>query len=122
MSKILKTHDVQDLVAEFARIGIAQSEAEASGRTGAYNRMFNEMIAISNALRDRNDDKRGALSALYKHPNPQVRLKAGIHTLAIFPEAARQVLQELVDRQEFPQAADARGIIRALQEGTFVPD
>jgi predicted transcriptional regulator len=36
-------------------------------------------------------------------------------------DAARQALQIISDREEYPQAADARGMIRAVDDGTFVP-
>jgi len=35
--------------------------------------------------------------------------------------AARQILQELWDRKEFPQAADAMGTLRALERGDRKP-
>jgi len=41
-------------------------------------------------------------------------------TLAL-PVAARHVLQELWDRKEFPQAADAMGTLRALERGDRKP-
>jgi hypothetical protein len=56
------------------------------------------------------------------HPNAQVRLKAATATLAVAPEAARQTLQIISDRQEYPQAADARGMMRAVDKGTYVPE
>jgi hypothetical protein len=37
------------------------------------------------------------------------------------PEAARRTLQVISDRQEYPQAADARGKMRAVDKGTYVP-
>jgi hypothetical protein len=48
-------------------------------------------------------------------------LKAALATLAVAPEAARATLQLISDRQEYPQAADARGMMRAIDEGTYVP-
>jgi hypothetical protein len=58
---------------------------------------------------------------LFAHPNPQVRLMAAQSTLAVAPTAARQVLQELWGRKEFPQAADAMGTLRALERGDRKP-
>lgn len=42
-------------------------------------------------------------------------------TLAVTPAAARQTLQELWDRKEFPQAAYAMGTLRALERGDRKP-
>lgn len=120
MNKSMELHNVHDLVLEFAEIGVAQFAAEAAGRTETYNRLFDKMAAVSQKLRD--SDGRGALAELYNHPNPQVRLKAATHTLAIFPIEARGVLQDLIDKLEYPQAGEARGMLRALQRGAYVPD
>jgi hypothetical protein len=87
-----------------------------------YNRAFDAMIAVSEELRSRPGDQRRALVALYDHPNEQVRLKAAIHALALFPEEASGILQELIDDRIQPQAMDAKGILRALREGTYVPE
>ena len=120
MNKLAELHNAHDLVLQFAAVGVEQFAAEAAGRTKTYNQLFDKMAAISQKLRD--DDGRGALAELYNHPNPQVRLKAAIHTLAIFPIEARRVLQDIVDKREYPQAGEARGMLRALQRGTYVPD
>jgi hypothetical protein len=60
-------------------------------------------------------------SHFFAHPNPQVRLMAAQSTLAVAPAGARQVLQELWDRKEFPQAADAMGTLRKLERGDRKP-
>jgi hypothetical protein len=80
------------------------------------------MEAVEDALKSRNGDQRRALLPLFLHPNAQVRLKAATATLAVAPEAARQTLQIISDRQEYPQAADARGMMRAVDKGTYVPE
>jgi hypothetical protein len=41
--------------------------------------------------------------------------------LAVAPEAARHVLQEIKRWQEFPQALDAGMTLIALDDGTFKP-
>jgi hypothetical protein len=69
----------------------------------------------------RTGDQRRALISLYNHRNAQVRLKAAISTLAVAPNAARRVLQLITDRAEFPQAAHAYGMIRALEDGSYTP-
>ncbi|MCC6778780.1 MAG: DUF2019 domain-containing protein [Hyphomicrobiales bacterium] len=58
---------------------------------------------------------------LLDHANAQIHLKAALATLSVAPEAARRTLQRISDRQEYPQAAAARGMMRALDDGTYVP-
>jgi Domain of unknown function (DUF2019) len=61
------------------------------------------------------------LVTLFEHPNPQVRLMAAEATLALAPIAARQTLQQIWDRRQFPQAAHAMGMLRALERGARKP-
>jgi hypothetical protein len=61
------------------------------------------------------------LVPLFAHTNPQVRLMAAEPTLAVAPAAARQALQEIWDRKEFPQAAYAMETLRALERGDRKP-
>jgi hypothetical protein len=79
------------------------------------------MLAVESELKTRKGDQRSALVPLFVHPNPQVRLMAAEVTLAVAPAAARQTLQELWDRKEFPQAAYAMGTLRALERGDRKP-
>jgi hypothetical protein len=48
-------------------------------------------------------------------------LKAAIHTLAVAPAEARAQLQAIAEAHWFPQTADAAGMLRALDEGRYVP-
>ena len=43
-------------------------------------------------------------------------------TLVIFPDDARATLQEIIDRREFPQAADAGQTLLYLKDGRFFPE
>jgi hypothetical protein len=58
---------------------------------------------------------------MFDHPKPLVRLKAAFATLAVFPEESRHILQGIVDQKEYAEAADAFGMLRALDKGTYVP-
>jgi hypothetical protein len=113
---------VSQLVERFTSIAIAQDNALRLDEITKFNRLYDEMEAVEDALKSRNGDQRRALLPLFLHPNAQVRLKAATATLALAPEAARQTLQIISDRQEYPQAADARGMMRAVDKGTYVPD
>jgi hypothetical protein len=110
-----------ELVRQFVRIALDQDEAMRHDDNAAYKRLFDQMDAIKEELKSRPGDQRRTLIPLFEHPNAQVRLKSAITTLALAPEDARRTLQIISDRQEYPQAADARGMMMALDEGTYIP-
>ncbi|MDI3471063.1 MAG: hypothetical protein OJF62_003126 [Pseudolabrys sp.] len=118
----LKGRTVEQLVAEFKDAGIEQSHAELYGKISKYNRLFHRMVAIQTELKNRPGDQRSALVPLLEHPNPQVRWMAAECLLAVAPLASRQVLKELDERNIYPQAADARGTLWALERGTRKPE
>jgi hypothetical protein len=117
----LEDMTVVQLVEHFAAIALAQDKAMLRDEHAKFNRLFDEMELIKQELKGRAGDQRRALMPLYAHPNAQVRLKSAIATLALAPEAARRTLQTVSDRNEYPQAAYARDMISALDNGTFVP-
>jgi uncharacterized protein DUF2019 len=118
---VLKDMTVPQLIERFTAIALSQYKAELHGETEKYNRLFRELIAISQELKNRAGDQRTALISLFAHPNPQVRLMAAELTLAVAKESACQTLQEIWDRNEFPQAAFAMGTLRALERGDRKP-
>ena len=117
----LKDMSIDQLVARFIEITVGQFNAELHDEYAKYNRLYRQMEAIERELKSRSGDQRKALVPLFEHANPQVRLMAAQSTLALAPEAARQVLQDLWDRKIFPQAADAMGTLRALERGDRKP-
>ncbi|MGD9867893.1 MAG: DUF2019 domain-containing protein [Hyphomicrobiales bacterium] len=120
-ANITKLSDSQ-LVERFAEIALAQDEALLNDEIGKFNRLYGRMQDVENELRSRTGDKRKLLKRLlYVHPNAQVRLKAATKTLAIALEAARKVLQEIIDAHEFPQALDAGMLLGGLDDGSFKP-
>lgn len=52
----------------------------------------------------------------------QVRLQAAKRMLAVAPEAARHVIEEIKKSQWFPQAGEAGMTLRNLAAGVFKPD
>lgn len=112
---------VQQLVAAFAEAGIAQAHADLHRKYSIYTRLYRKTEAIQAELKSRAGDQRSALVALLDHPNPQVRYMAAEFTLAVAPEASRKALQELSDRNIYPQAADARGTLWSLEAGRRKP-
>jgi hypothetical protein len=112
---------VDQLVECFLAIALDQDRAIFAGDHARYNRLYEKMDAVKEELKSRPADQRRALIPLHTHPNAQVRLKSAIATLTLAPEAARRTLQIIRDRKEYPQAADALGMLRALEHGTFTP-
>ena len=117
----LSNMTVTQLVDRFIILGLQQDQAMLNYNSAEFNRLFDEREALEEELKKRPGDQRQALLPLLNHPNAQVRLISAIATLALAPEAARQTLQVISDRQEYPQAADARGMMRALREGAYIP-
>jgi hypothetical protein len=123
MSRVdLKSMTVEELVNRFARLGIEQDQAQLHSNIRRVNRLFDEIEVIKAELKARGDDARNALQALHTHPNMQVRLKAAIATLGVARSSARKVLEDIIDAKEYPQTANASGILSALDEGSYVPD
>lgn len=117
----LSVISTDDLVQRFAEITREQDKAILVADYSRYNRLFKDMIRVADELRRRPGDQRRALVRLYEFPNMQVRLKAAIHTLAVAPAEARAQLQAIAEAHWFPQTADAAGMLRALDEGRYVP-
>jgi hypothetical protein len=117
----IKQRTVAELVERFTAVTLAQCQAELHDENARYNRLYKEMSAIEQELKSRAGDQRVALTALYEHPNAQVRLMAAQATLAVAPAAARQVLQIISDRKQWPQAADANGTLWRLESGERKP-
>jgi hypothetical protein len=110
-----------DLVKSFAEIVVAQDEASLGGQIEKFNRLFDNMMDVSNELKRRKGDQRILLLDLFKHPNVQVRLQAAKLTLAVAPGQARAQLEEIVQLQWFPQSGDAGMSLRNLDLGVFKP-
>lgn len=113
----LRSMTVPQLVTRFSEITLEQDNAQLFGRIKLYNRLYDDIIAVKNDLAARPGDQRSALMSLYSHSNPQVRLKAAQWSLAVAPASARQVLQDISDRNIYPQAVYARQSLEALDRG-----
>jgi len=112
----------EQLVERFVAIALEQDYINRMDEpVSEYNRLYDLMEEVERELKSRPEDGRHALIPLLDHDNAHVRLKAAIATLALTPEAARAALQALDDRNRPPEAGDARGMLRALDEGRYVP-
>lgn len=109
------------LVDRFAEIGEAQYVALIDNDHRKYNHLYDLMDEVDNELRSRGEAARLELLKLFDHPNDQVRLKAATHALGVALVNAREVLEDLASDVAYPQTASARGLLRALEEGSFKP-
>jgi hypothetical protein len=112
---------VAELVDKFSSICVEQDKAEFEDEIAKFNRLYDQKVAILEELKKRPGDQRGALMGLYEHPNLQVRLQAAKATLAIAPEAARQMLRLIESWGRQPYAGDAGMCLVNLDRGIFVP-
>jgi len=112
---------VEHLVARFAEIGSAQDDALLYDEIAKFNRLYREKTSVLEELRSRDGDQRRALLRLYDHPNIQVRLNAAKATLAVAPEAARRLLEDIATRKDVPQGGDAGMSLWNLDRGVFKP-
>lgn len=121
--KSVNLHDltVAELVEHFAALGVEQDKAELLDDNAKFTRLYWQMDAIDNELKSRPGDQRRALLTLYDYPNMQVRLAATKATLAVAPQAARQMLQSIANSRWYPQAGDAGMCLVNLDRGIFVP-
>lgn len=112
---------VEDLVEEFIWLAIEQDNAMLANAQSKINRLFWKLDAIMNELKSRPGDQRSVLLSLYGHENMNVRLKAAHATLALAPQAARTLLEEIAASGWQPQALDAGMSIINLDRGIYKP-
>ena len=112
---------VPELVARFTALGLDQYQARMRNEQKRLNRAILEMFDLAKELKNREGDQRSALLALYGHSNLQVQLMAAKLTLAVAPQAAREMLQRIADSKDYPQAMDAGMSLWALEKGISNP-
>jgi hypothetical protein len=117
----LESMSVDQLVARFVEIALAQDVAILEDESADYRRLYRQMDEVDDELGARGREARLELLRLYEHENMQVRLKAAVRTLAIAPARARLALEAISASQHHPQALDAGMLIQGLDEGTFKP-
>lgn len=111
----------EQLIERFVFIATEQDQAMLYDDNRRYNQLYDNMKDVEQELKQRPGDQRRVLLSLLEHENLQVKLRAALATLAVAPEASRAVLQWLSDRNRYPQAADAREMLDALDDGSYVP-
>ena len=117
-----KSASVENLVAQFEATALAQYRAIWTDQNAIYNRLYARMVDIRLELKARAGDQRRALVPLLLSDNVQVRLMAANTLLSIAPDLARKTLESVRDHGLLPQAADASMMLKALDDGSYVPD
>ena len=117
----LRDLKIEDLVDRFAAICVEQDKALFEDEIAKFNRLYDQKAAVQEELKKRPGDRRDALLPLFEHPNLQVRVQAAKATLAVAPEAARQMLRLIESWGRQPYAGDAGMCLVNLDRGIFVP-
>ena len=110
------------MVERFEAVALEQFDANWKLQTARYNRLYKEMVEIRAELKSRNGDQRRALIPLMESNNMQVKLMTANTLLAVAPDRARKALESVRDYGQLPQAADASGMLEAIDNGSFVPE
>lgn len=121
MKPRLKDISTQELVQLFAENCVEQDKAIFNEQISKFKKIFSIMFHIDEELRERGREARLALTALYEHPNLQVKLQAARLTLGVAPAEARQVIEAVSKSGWMPQAADAKGTLWNLDSGFLKP-
>ena len=112
---------ITQLVERFTALGIEEDKAVFDDNNAKYNRLYRQMDAVEQELKRRPGDQRRSLLPPFDHPNLWVRLMAAKTTLAVAPEAARQMLQAIEGWGRQPYAGDAGMCLVNFDRGIFVP-
>jgi hypothetical protein len=110
-----------ELVDRFTESCLEQDQALLYSGISRFNRIYQEMVAVRDELKNRPGDQRQALLTLYEHENAQVRLQAARASFAVAPEAARALIENIANSRKFPQAGDAGMTLVNLDRGIFRP-
>jgi hypothetical protein len=115
----MKRVKLQDMTADqlterFTSIALAEYEASEFEDNAKFRRLFGQMRELLAEFKKRPIQQRRALMALYVHPNPQVRYMAAHATSDFAPNEVRRVCEVLIERNEYPQAANARMLVQEL--------
>jgi hypothetical protein len=99
------------LVERFLDIALQQGRALDRSEIPKFNRLYGQLEAVLLALKTRDGDLRCVLLPFLDHPSAEVRLRAAYAVQDFAPIDAIRAFRTLSDRNEYPQAADARGAL-----------
>src|SRR5678815_3106001 len=103
----LESATAEELVEYFVETAMVQDKAMRQGDTPKYNRLYREMDAVEQELRTAHWRSKTCTHSTVCASERAGQAASSIATLALAPNAARQVLQIISDREEYPQAVDA---------------
>ena len=111
-----------ELVSQFAGAAKARGQAVTELDSRRANIWFDRMKAIDRQLRTRGKATRLTLAPLLDDPDRFVRYYAAIYLLGLMPDQARTVLKWNAKYGADTLAADARGFLDALEDGSYKPN
>jgi hypothetical protein len=110
-----------DLVAQFRRCAYQTFLMLLDSNIRQVTKLYWEMDAVKKELKSRTPNARMALAALLDDPNYRVQYEAAIRVVAVDRAKAIETLKRIDESEHMPEAAEARGTLRDLANGSFNP-
>jgi uncharacterized protein DUF2019 len=121
MSTKLSQMSDLELISQFVSAAKARGQAVAELNSRRANVWFDRMKAVDQELRARGSSARAQLGQLLNDSDRFVRYYAAIYLLGLMPDQARTVLEWNAKYGADTLAADARGFLTALDDGSYKP-
>jgi hypothetical protein len=119
MKTALKNLQDDELVEEFR--SIAEHLGESVVHWLPAVRDTRRLFAVGDEIRERGRESRLKFAALLHSDNRFVRYYAAQELIGLLPQQCRSIIEE--NTKEFDAiASDARGFLRAIDEGTYKPE
>jgi hypothetical protein len=110
-----------ELIAQFVAAAMGRGQAVTELDSRRANIWFDRMQALDQELRERGRSVRMKLQPLLGNSDRFVRYYAAIYLLALVPDQARAVLEWNAKYGADTLAADARGFLSAMDDGSYKP-
>jgi hypothetical protein len=119
MISSFKSRSDDELLAEYATTACRLGEAIVNWMPGV--RLTKRLFAIEKVIKERGLNCRLKLAALLISDNRFVRYYAAQELYGLLPDQCRPIIE--ANTREFDAiAGDARGFLRAIDEGTYKPE
>jgi hypothetical protein len=119
MNSSLKSRSEDELLVEYAVVARQLGEAVVNWRPAV--RLTNRLFSIEKEIKKRGLNSRLKLVALLKSDNRFVRYYTAQELYGLLPDQCRPIIE--ANTREFDAiAGDARGFLRAIDEGTYKPE
>jgi hypothetical protein len=119
MKRRFRNFDDDTLIERFCKVAAEMGEAVAIWMPAA--RLADRLFAIEKALRERGKPTRLKLAPSLKDADRFVRYYTAKELFGLLPDQCRPIIEE--NTGEFDAiAGDARGFLRAIDEGTYKPE